>query len=194
MPRLNADQWLSVRADYEVYPDMTLRKLAKKHGVSKSAIAKRANKKGWQRVITAKALAMARARQGQQVDMLSTKKEQAISAYSDKLFRIMESHKMAWKKVDLMIEQAIVFDENGTVIDTNFDLSKSAKITSETLAIKQKNERQAWGIETESPKIQVNTQVNTGKDSTQDDSPDWDALSDSELETMEKLLKKTGGE
>ncbi len=179
-----------------MYPDMTLRKLAGKHGVSKSAIAKRAKKKGWQRGITAKALAMARAKQGQQVDMLSTKKEQAISAYSDKLFRIMEKHKTAWENVDRMIKQAIIFDENGTVIDTNFDLSKSAKITSETLAIKQKNERQAWGIETESPKIQINTQVNTGEDSTQDD-PDWSILSDSELETMEqlmeKLLKKTGG-
>ncbi len=193
MPRLNAEQWLSVRADYEVYPDMTFRQLAKKHGVSKSAIAKRAKKKGWRRDITGKAMALAVARSVQEVDELATKKEIAISAYSDKLFRIMEKHKVAWEKVDLMIKQAIIFDEDGTVIDTNFDLSKSAKITSETLAIKQKNERQAWGIETESPKIQVNTQVNTGKDNAEPEI-DWNALSDSELETMEKLLKKTGGE
>ncbi len=192
MPRLNAEEWLSVRADYEVHPDMTLRQLSDKHHVSPGAICRRANDHGWKRSIESQALALARSKQ--KVNLLSTKKEQAITAYSDKLFRIMEKHKIAWEKVDLMIKQAIIFDENGTVIDTNFDLSKSAKITSETLAIKQKNERQAWGIETESPKIQVNTQVNTGKDGTQDDSPDWNVLSDEELETMEKLLKKTGGE
>lgn len=46
MPRLNQQRWEQARADYEV-KGISLREVARRHGVAESAVRKRAKSEGW---------------------------------------------------------------------------------------------------------------------------------------------------
>lgn len=47
MPRLTADQWADVRAEWEGEPTATFNALADKHGINVSNISRKADKEGW---------------------------------------------------------------------------------------------------------------------------------------------------
>ena len=140
MPRLTADQWETIRAEREA--GCSFPELAAKHGVSHQAIQKRAKKEGWasgedvQETIRRKvAEKVAR--------IIATdnpqKKAAAIAAAADKAAMVITRHRDDWETH----HQTFGVEK----IAKDFDLGKSAKISAEMLAIRQKAERIAWGLD-----------------------------------------------
>ncbi len=193
MPRLSQTEWLALRADYEVFPDMTLDELSGKYKVNKSTISRKAKVEFWQRDISKEAVALAVAKtqhkRNETNKQLSPKKRVAVENYADKLFNILEKHKKAWIRVWLILNQAVTFNNDGSVAKKDFHLLKCAKITSEIITIAQKGERAAWGIDLDSPKIEVNTHIKNQSTTKLQSRIDWDSIPDAEKAELENLLE-----
>ncbi len=188
MPRLSSTQWLALRADYEMFPDMSLDALGEKHGITKAAIHRRKTKEGWRQNLTEQAVDIALARSQQNVEVLSVKRKKEVVNYADKIHKLLEKHKKSWIRVWLMLNQAVQFNPDGSVYKKDFNLLKCTKITSEIITIAQKGERAAWGIDLDSPKIEVNTHIkNTARLQSK---IDWDSISDKEKLKLEEFLKE----
>lgn len=138
MPRLTADTWETVRAEREA--GTSFPELAARFGVSHQAIQKRAKAEGWSdgadvaEVIRRK---VAEKVAGVVATANSKKKAEAIDAAASKVAAVVDLHQQEW--VDHR-------DRFGSVPDT-FEDGKLAKISSEMLAIRQKGERQAHGLD-----------------------------------------------
>ncbi len=193
MPRLSQTEWLALRADYEMYPDMSLGKLGEKHNITKAAIHRKAKTEGWNRDLTSRALALAVAKSKQTVNKtineLSPKKRDAVENYADEIYKLLQRQKKVWLRVWAMLHQAVTFHPDGTVDKKDFHLLKCTKITSEIITIAQKGERAAWGIDLDSPKIQVNTQIKNQSTTKLQSRIDWDSIPDAEKIELENLLK-----
>lgn len=146
MPRLTAEQWTDVRAEREAgtsFPD-----LAKKYGVSHQAIQKRAKKEGWsngedvQEVVRRK---VAEKVAGVVATESPKKRAEAIDAAADKAGKIVERHRKDWE------QHHKTFGVDAIAAD--FLVGKCAKISAEMLAIRQKGERLAWGLDDPSVKL-----------------------------------------
>ncbi len=131
--------WVTIRAEYEVGASM--RSLARKHGCSQPAISKRAKKDLWtqdcepavKRLVTEMVIT------GGEVISPDNKKNEAIKAEAQRRAAVLIRHKKEWDEHLLLISQA--------VSDRDFDLAKLAKITSETIRIRQDGERKAWRLD-----------------------------------------------
>lgn len=149
MPRLTADQWADVRADREA--GMSFKKLAVKYDVSDAAICKRAQREGW--LDGSDVGDVIRRKVNEKVNAVSpspAKRAATIDAAADQAVRIVARHRDDWER------HHQVFGVDG--IANNFELGKSAKISSEMLAIRQKAERIAWNLdeaETSKPEIVI---------------------------------------
>ncbi|MBK1709813.1 MULTISPECIES: hypothetical protein [Marichromatium] len=144
MPRLTADQWESVRADREA--GASFGELAARHGVSKAAIVKRAKKESWgdgtdvgevvRRKVTEKVTGVVTVGDPQ-------KKAAALDAAADRAAAVVRRQQDDWD----------AHRERFGSVPVDFDAGKLAKISAEMLAIRQKGERAAWGLEeSEKPK------------------------------------------
>lgn len=142
MPRLDADTWGTVRAEYEAGASMS--GLAKKHQVNKSAISRKAEKEAWtqdpteavDRLVNAKINGV-----GNAVD--PQKKAEALDAAADRKVAVIRRHQAEWDGIEAIRVAAIQGE--------SFDKAKLAKIASETLMIKQGGERKAWGLDKPDP-------------------------------------------
>lgn len=140
MPRLTADAWETVRAEREA--GASFGDLAARHGVNKSAVVRRAKAGGWgdgsdvaeliRRKVTEKVTGMSPADPPK-------KKAEAIDAAVDRGAEIIRRHQADWDKHHELFTVQKVGEE--------FDTGKSAKICAEMLAIRQKAERVAHGLE-----------------------------------------------
>jgi hypothetical protein len=141
--------WDTIRAEYEAGASQA--SLAKKHGVSRGAIQKHIAAEGWaqdlepviQRKVAEKVAGVVAGSSPQ-------KKAEAIDAEAMRRADVNNRHRDEW-------------DEHKTLMDTaigtkDFESAKLAKITAETLKIRQEGERKAWGLDI-APSPSVNTQT-----------------------------------
>jgi hypothetical protein len=139
MPRLTADQWADVRAAREM--GGSFGELAAKFNVDRAAIFRRAKKEGWsdgadvgdliRRKVNEKVNAV--------VNEDPVKKAVAIDAAANQAAFVVIRHRDDWEAHHAEFSVKKIADD--------FDLGKSAKISAEMLAIRQKGERIAWGLE-----------------------------------------------
>ena len=147
MARLTADQWETIRAEREA--GKSFPELAKKHGVSHQAIQKRAKNEGWgdgadigvtvRRKVAEKVAGLV-------AGCNPKKKAEALENAAKKGFDIIQRHQKDWD------EHHRLFTVAG--VATEFETGKSAKICAEMLAIRQKAERAAYGLE-ETPSVEL---------------------------------------
>jgi len=125
MPPLTKQQWQQARVEWESNPDLTIAELARRYNVSRNAVVERKQKEGWRKA-----------------GIDDCKKEgplpQSLQAYAENVDAILQLHRQEWAQhrelygIDAIAE--------------NFELGKAAKISAEMLAIRQKAEREAWGL------------------------------------------------
>lgn len=129
--------WETIRAEYEVGASQSA--LAKRHGVSRKAIQKHITAEGWAQDISG---TLDRLTEAKVVGVVAgcdpKKKAAALDRAADAKAAVIMRHKEEWEQHQQLIRAAV---ENG-----NFDAAKLAKITAETIKIRQEGERKAWGI------------------------------------------------
>jgi hypothetical protein len=140
MPRLTADQWAKVRAERET--GASFGELAARYGVSKAAVIKASKREGWgdgsdvgeliRRKVTEKVSGVVTAE-------TARRKAEIIDAVASEAARIVTRHRDDWE-----VHHEIFSAEK---IAADFNLGKSGKVSAEMLAIRQKAERVAWGLD-----------------------------------------------
>jgi hypothetical protein len=130
--------WEVIRAEYEAGGNQS--ELSRKHGVSRTAIQKRIEKEGWTQdvepVIQRK---VAEKVAGVVAGCNPQKKAAAIDAEASRRADVVQRHRDEWEEHKHIVDTAI-----GT---KDFESAKLAKITAETLKIRQEAERKAWAID-----------------------------------------------
>ena len=129
--------WETIRAEYEAGASQS--ELAKRHGVSRKAIQKHITAEGWAQDISG---TLDRLTEAKVVGVVAgcdpQKKAAALDRAADAKAAVILRHKEEWEQHQQLIRAAV---ENG-----DFDAAKLAKITAETIKIRQEGERKAWGI------------------------------------------------
>lgn len=144
--RLTADQWSSIRQQYETDPRLSFGDLAEKHGISKQAIHKRATTEKWERVLSLAELnARAQTRADHLVDgrvdaqTLALTRKAGIDEATERRAAVLERHRKEIDGPRKLVYQAI---QSG-----DLEKAKLAKAIAETLRIAQELERKAWGLD-----------------------------------------------
>lgn len=137
--RLGAVKWETIRAEYETGGSQN--ELAKKHEVSRAAIQKRIKKEGWTQEDISAAVnrKVAEKVAGVVAGSNPLKKAKAIDAEADRVVTVISRHRNEWNRHIGLVTKAV--DES------DFETAKLAKITAETIMIRQTGERRAWGID-----------------------------------------------
>lgn len=130
--------WETIRAEYEA--GSTMGELSRKHGVDKAAISRKAKKEAWLADLSEVVNKRAEAKVNGLVNAVDPKKKaEAVDRAADAKAAVIMRHKEEWEQHQQLIRAAV---ENG-----DFDAAKLAKITAETIKIRQEGERKAWGIQ-----------------------------------------------
>lgn len=130
--------WETIRAEYEAGASQS--ELAKRHGVSRKAIQKHITAEGWAQDISGTLDRLTEAKVAGVVAGCDPKKKAAaLDRAADAKAAVILRHKAEWEQHQQLIRQAV---ESG-----DFDAAKLAKITAETIKIRQEGERKAWGIQ-----------------------------------------------
>lgn len=129
--------WETIRAEYEA--GSTMGELSRKHGVDKAAISRKAKKEAWLADLSEVVNKRAEAKVNGLVNAVDPKKKaEAVDRAADAKAAVIMRHKEEWEQHQQLIRAAV---ESG-----DFDAAKLAKITAETIKIRQEGERKAWGI------------------------------------------------
>lgn len=129
--------WETIRAEYEAGTSQA--DLSRRHGVSRKAIQKHITVEGWTQGSSGTVNRMAEDKVAGIVAGCDPKKKaEALNRAADAVAAVMIRHKAEWERHQALIDEAL---EAG-----DFDKAKLAKITAETLKIRQEGERKAWGI------------------------------------------------
>lgn len=129
--------WETIRAEYEAGASQS--ELGKRHGVSRKAIQKHITAEGWAQDISGTLDRLTEAKVAGVVAGCDPKKKAAaLDRAADAKAAVIMRHKEEWEQHQQLIRAAV---ENG-----DFDAAKLAKITAETIKIRQEGERKAWGI------------------------------------------------
>ena len=138
MPPRRQYDWEAIRAEYEA--GATMGELSRKHGVSKPAISKRAKTEGWIQDASEAVARLADAKVNGLVNTVNPKKRaEAVDQAADRRAAVINRHREEWVRHQAIIDKAIA--------ENDFERAKLAKITAETLKIRQEGERKAWGIQ-----------------------------------------------
>lgn len=144
--RLTAEEWILARQMYESRNDVGFADVAKEFGVSKAAIGKMAIKKGWQKVgaldsVNRAAHFRADGEVDGQVDGPENKAplQSSIDIATDLRTKLIHNHRAEWRK------HASLYKLED--IKESFQVGRSAKISAEMIAIRQRHERIAWGMD-----------------------------------------------
>jgi hypothetical protein len=146
VPRLTAGQWSAARAEYE--SGASLNVTAERHHISRRAVQNRAKEEGWTQDVEP----LIRQKLAEKIAGIVAggdpeKKAAAVDAEAQRRMAVVSRHKREWDEHQLLIAQAIA--------DQDFEFAKLAKITSETIRIRQDGERKAWGLDDAAIKIDV---------------------------------------
>ena len=129
--------WETIRAEYEAGTSQA--DLSRRHGESRKAIQKHITAEGWTQGSSGTVNRMAEDKVAGIVAGCDPKKKaEALNRAADAVAAVMIRHKSEWERHQSLIDEAL---EAG-----DFDKAKLAKITAETLKIRQEGERRAWGI------------------------------------------------
>lgn len=129
--------WETIRAEYEAGASQS--DLAKRYGVSRKAIQKHIAAEGWTQDISGTLDRLTEAKVAGVVAGCDPKKKAAaLDRAADARAAVIMRHKEEWEQHQQLIRKAV---EN-----SDFDTAKLAKITAETIKIRQEGERRAWGI------------------------------------------------
>ena len=129
--------WETIRAGYEA--GATQAELARVHGVSRTAIQKRIRAEGWVQDISGTVNRMAEAKvAGVVAGCNPQKKAEALNRAAEAKAAVITRHQQEWDRHQALIDEALS--------EGSFDKAKLAKITAETIKIRQEAERKAWGI------------------------------------------------
>lgn len=130
--------WETIRAEYEAGASQA--DLSRRHGVSRKAIQKHITAEGWTQDVSGTINRMAEAKvAGIVAGCDPQKKAEAFARAADAKAAVMVRHKEEWERHQTLIDEALA--------EGDFDKAKLAKITAETLKIRQEGERKAWGIQ-----------------------------------------------
>lgn len=142
--------WEKIRAEYEAGASMG--SLARAYGVSKPAISKHARKEGWTQDVTEAVNRLVNAKVYGVVNPVNPeKKAAAMAAAADERVAVIRRHQEEWQRHKQIIDDALA--------NNDFERAKLAKITAETIRIRQDGERRAWGIDLMAQQQQVNQQA-----------------------------------
>lgn len=129
--------WETIRAEYEAGASQS--DLARRHCVSRTAIQKHIASEGWTQDISQSLNNLTEAKVAGVVAGCNPKKKAAaLDRAADARAAVIERHRQEWTEHQRLLADAL--------LTQNFDMAKLAKITSETLKIRQEAERKAWGI------------------------------------------------
>lgn len=153
--RLTPEQWKEARIAWESDPLASYSSIGERFGCSHVAVLRAARREGW--VKSGSLPSINRAAQlradSEEVTANGTaetgKKPLAASteASTDLRARLIQSHRAEWRKHAALYPLEAIKD--------SFEVGKSAKISSEMLAIRQKAERIAWGMDTENAQAEI---------------------------------------
>lgn len=153
--------WERIRAEYEIGgPANSVRSIAKRHGVSHTAINKRKEAEKWpepedldeviRRKVSAKVSKVVSAGNPQ-------KKAEAVDAEAERRADVVRRHRTEWEEVETLRREALEAREVDVVqgpdgeaisgVDAAFGKAKLAKIMAEVTAIKQAAQRKAWSLD-----------------------------------------------
>lgn len=130
--------WETIRAEYEA--GATQSDLSRRHGVSRTAIQKHIEAEGWtQDVEPALQRKVAEKVAGVVAGCNPKKKAEAIDAEASRRADVVQRHRDEWEEHKQIVDKAVGARD--------FEAAKLAKITAETLKIRQEAERKAWSID-----------------------------------------------
>lgn len=136
--------WETVRAEYEAGASQS--DLSRRHGVSRKAIQNHIDADGWtQDIEPAIQRKVAEKVAGVVAGCDPKKKAIALDAEASRRADVVARHRDEWDEHKHLVDTAI-----GT---KDFEAAKLAKITSETLKIRQEAERKAWSIDVQTPAV-----------------------------------------
>lgn len=145
MARLNADQWQDARQAWEADPTLTFESLAEKLGLSRQAVSKKAKGDGWTKVgslrkVAERAQLKADGKVAQVAGATGKKDQEATFEASVEIRAdVIDRHRSDWAEHRKLFTLSEIKKE--------FEAGKQAKISAEMLAIRQKGERAAYGLE-----------------------------------------------
>lgn len=171
--RLSSDQWQQARTDWESDPGLNATDIARQIGVVRTAVVRQISK-GWIRQasfadLAEKAQLSADSRPnngggacvGLPDESLPSSPGNVsfipdVSSESAKRNRLHHARAAAERAIDVRVEvivrhrtewqqHKLLLDE--AIRDADFEKAKLAKITAETIAIRQSGERKAWGLD-----------------------------------------------
>jgi hypothetical protein len=130
--------WEAIRAEYET--GASAASLAHKYGCSHTAINNKVKSQGWCRDVED----AIRRKVSEKVSGIVSgcnpkKKAEAMDAEASRRADVVQRHRDEWEEHKDIVDTAI-----GT---KDFEAAKLAKITAETLKIRQEAERKAWAID-----------------------------------------------
>jgi hypothetical protein len=139
--------WSIVRAEYETGSSQS--DLARRHGVSRRAVQKHIDAGGWFaqdcEPAIARLAAEKLARLAEPGD--PEKRAQAVDAEATRRAGVVQRHRDEWDAHKALVDDAIAAKD--------IDAARLAKVTSETLNIRQVAERRAWSVDAPMPAVQV---------------------------------------
>lgn len=147
MPRLTKDQWEAARLQWEADPTLAFTEIAKGFGVSEAAVRQRAKAESWIKTGSMKGIAERAQLKADEREVAKLRtnfegevqKRVAVEVATDIRADVIERHRADWA------EHRAHYQTGD--IASDFDLGKSAKISAEMLAIRQKAERAAYGLD-----------------------------------------------
>jgi len=130
--------WERIRAEYEA--GATQGALSRKFGVSRAAIQKHIASESWTQDVEPV------------IQRLAAEKVAGVVAGSNPQKKAEALDRAAMRRADVEIRHCTEWEEHQALIDNalaqrDFDLAKLAKITAETIKIRQEGERKAWRID-----------------------------------------------
>ena len=132
--------WETIRAEYEAGASQS--DLARRHEVSRTAIQKHIEAEGWtQDIEPAIQRKVAEKVAGVVAGCNPKKKAEALDAEASRRADVVQRHRDEWEEHKHIVDSAIGAQD--------FEAAKLAKITAETLKIRQEAERKAWAIDTQ---------------------------------------------
>lgn len=136
MPRLTADQWAEVRAEYEMGDSLNV--VAERHGMSRAAVQKRAKAESW----TQNVVSLIRQKVAEKVAGIvaggdAKKTAELLDQAVEKGAEIVRRQQEDWE----------THRERFGPVPADFEDGKLAKITAEMLKIRHDGERTAHGLD-----------------------------------------------
>lgn len=138
MPPMQQFDWGKIRAEYEA--GSTQSELSRRYNVSRKAIQNHIKSEQWMQDV-ARQINRLTVAKSVGVEPTSTPEEtaEAMSAAADERVAVIRRHRAEWEEHKAIIAEALATND--------FEKAKLAKITAETIRLRQDGERKAWGID-----------------------------------------------